>query len=82
MNSGWGSGESDLTLANLWWTLRTHLSGHGLPSEELIVERATGWMKFGLKENAAIGYGLQRGRTFIRKTKSHKKLKKERQKLC
>lgn len=77
-NGVWGCGyRCRCSLSRCGYDIKTHLSGHGLPSEELIVERATRRMEFRLKENAAIGYGLQRGRTFIRKAKSHKKLKNE-----
>lgn len=35
-----------------------HLSGSGLPSEELMVEGTVGRLKLGLQEDAAVGYGL------------------------
>lgn len=35
-----------------------HLSGGGLPSEEVVIQRAVRGVKLGLQEDAAIGYGL------------------------
>lgn len=53
---------------------RIYLPGGGLPSEELVVKRTVGGVKLGLQEDAAIGYGLKRGRTFIWEAKSNEQL--------
>ena len=42
-----------------------YLSGGGLPSEELVIEGAVGWVELGLQEDAAIGDGFQRGGAFV-----------------
>lgn len=42
----------------------------GLPSEELVIERAVRRVKLWLQEDAAVGYCLQRGGTFVREAKS------------
>lgn len=35
-----------------------HLSGGGLPSEELVIQRAVGGVELGLQEDAAVGDGF------------------------
>lgn len=56
--------------------LPTHLSGGGLASEELVVERAVGWAKAGLQEDTAICDGLQGGGTLIGEAEPYEELKK------
>lgn len=53
-----------------------HLPGGGLPSEEVVIQGAVRGVELGLQEDAAIGYGLQRGGAFIREAKSNKQLDK------
>lgn len=60
--------------------IATHLPGGGLPSEEVMVERAVRGIKLGLQEDATIGYGLQRGGTFVGKAKPDEQLRQENQK--
>lgn len=57
-----------------------YLPGGGLPSEEVVIQRAVRRIKLGLEEDAAIGYSLQRGGTFIRKPKSKEKLNRNKNK--
>lgn len=57
-----------------------YLPGGGLPSKELMVERAVRGIKLGLQEDAAIGYGLQRGGTFIGEAKSNEQLDRDMEK--
>lgn len=51
-----------------------YLPGGGLPSEELMIERAVGRVKPRLQKNATIGYCFQRSRAFIWKSKSNEEL--------
>lgn len=51
-----------------------YLPGGGLPSEELVVQGAVSRMKLGLQEDAAIGYGLQRGGAFVGEAKPDEQL--------
>lgn len=53
-----------------------HLPRGGLPSEEVVIQGAVRGVELGLQEDAAIGYGLQRGGAFIREAKSNKQLDK------
>lgn len=57
-----------------------YLPGGGLPSEEVVIERAVRRIKLGLEEDAATGYSLQRGGTFIRKPESNEKLNRNKKK--
>lgn len=54
-----------------------HLSRRWLPSEELVIERAVGWVELGLQVDAPIGYGLQRGGPFVGETKPDEELVEE-----
>lgn len=56
----------------MYWA---HLSRSGLASEELMIQWAVRWVELGLEENAAIGYGFKRGRTFVGETEADEKLK-------
>lgn len=51
-----------------------YLPGGGFSSEELMIERAVRGNKLGLEEDTAIGYGLQRGGTFVGEAKPNEKL--------
>lgn len=51
-----------------------HLSRRWLPSEELVIERAVGWVELGLQVDAPIGYSLQRGGPFVGETKPDEEL--------
>lgn len=57
-----------------------HLSGGGLPSEELVIQRAVRGVELGLQEDAAIGDGFQGGGAFIGEAESNKQLDKGKQK--
>lgn len=54
--------------------LWTHFSGGWLASEKLVIERAVRWVKPGLEKYAAVGYGLQRGRAFVREAEAYEEL--------
>lgn len=51
-----------------------HLPGRGLPSEELMIERAVRRVELGLEKDAAIGYSLQGGGAFVGEPKSDEQL--------
>lgn len=51
-----------------------YLSGGGLSSEEGVVHGAVGGAELGLQEDAAIGYGLQRGGAFVWEAHSNEEL--------
>lgn len=51
-----------------------HLSGGRLAPEELVIERAVRRLELGLEKYAAVGYGLQRGRAFVRETEAYEEL--------
>jgi len=57
-----------------------YLSRGGLPSEEVVVERTVRRVKLGLEEDAAIGYGLQRGGAFVGEAKPNEQLDKKNKK--
>lgn len=58
----------------------SHLSQRGFAFEEVRVLAALWWVKFGVEEGAAVGDGLQRGRTLVGEGETHKQLQRGKKK--
>lgn len=59
----------------------SHLSQRGFALEEVSVLAALWRVEFGVEESAAVGYGLQGGRTLVWERQTHKQLQRRKKQI-